>query len=88
METAIKVVVWEFEREWGSKIDDYMVCSTMSDAEDFRKDFNSKNDLPSVPDWYMVAQDIIPMKLTKVQMDFLLKAKNKRCWLSQLKNIK
>lgn len=38
---AVKVAVWEYERGWGSKVDDYMVCLSVEDAN---------------ADWYMVAE--------------------------------
>lgn len=57
MKTAIKIPVYEYERGWGSKIDDYMVCLTSEDKDNFIKGFNSDNDKPQVPDWYMIAKD-------------------------------
>lgn len=50
-----KVNIIESERGWGSKIDEVKEFYTQEEADDFIKDFNSKNDKDSVPDWYMYA---------------------------------
>lgn len=81
---AVKVPVIESERGWGSKIDDYMVCLTADDAQKFVIEFNSKNTGATVPDWYMYAErDSQPIDITEKQFKFL--KKNKRVWLSTLK---
>ena len=51
-----KVYIWEFERGWGSKIDEVKEFPTREEAEAFAKEFNSANTSPTVPDWYMVAK--------------------------------
>jgi hypothetical protein len=82
---AVKVPVTESERGWGRKIDDYMVCLSMEDAKAFTKEFNAKNTDETVPDWYMVVEnEPIPMDLTDAQFKRL--KKEKRIWLSSLKN--
>lgn len=87
MPIAIKVPVWESERGWGQKLDDYMVCISIDEAKTFIKEFNAKNNEPSVPDYYMWAKDeLIPMDLTDNQFAEL-KA-NGRLWLQQLNKIK
>lgn len=84
MKVAVKIPVWEYERGWGSKIDDHMVCLSVEDAKTYQKEFNAKNDKPTVPDWYMVCQgDPTPIDLTDEQYDLLML--NKRMWLSTLK---
>ena len=45
----------EYERGWGSRIDDKEYFSTYEEAEMFIAEFNSKNTSPVVPDWYMIA---------------------------------
>ena len=57
MKTAIEIPVYEYERGWGSKIDDHMICLSSEDKDNFIKGFNSDNDKPQVPDWYMIAKD-------------------------------
>jgi len=51
-----KVDIIESERGWGSKIDETKFFTSKKEAEDFVKEFNSKNDYSGpVPDWYVVA---------------------------------
>lgn len=86
METAIKIPVIESEAEWGRKVDDYMVCLTTEDAKAFEKEFNSKNTSETVPDWYMqVEGEPTAITLNEAQMKKL--KKEKRIWLSELKEI-
>lgn len=81
---AVRVAVWEYERGWGSKIDDYMVCLSVEDANAFKKEFNEQNDEKMAPDWYMVAQgEPIAIDLTPNQEEKL--KKEKRVWLRNLK---
>lgn len=77
---AVKIAVWEYERGWGSKVDDYMVCLSVEDANAFKKEFNAKNNEPITPDWYMIAQgDPTAIDLTPKQEKKL--KKEKRVWL-------
>lgn len=43
MHVAIKIPVIESERGYGSKVDDYMICKSVEDANAFIEEFNSKN---------------------------------------------
>lgn len=52
---AYKVVIMEFERGWGSKIDDTLFFDNEQEAKDFVEGYNKCNNEPVVPDWYMVA---------------------------------
>lgn len=52
-----KVAIIESERGYGQKIDEVKEFETYEEAKEFVKEFNSKNDLDYVPDWYMVAMD-------------------------------
>lgn len=47
----------ESERGWGSKVDSTSYFKTLEEAKKFVKKFNSKNNEPVVPDWYMYAED-------------------------------
>lgn len=86
MKTAVKVPVWEHERGWGSKIDDYMVCLSVADAHKFAEEFNAKNTEEKVPDWYMRAEvATYPIDLEDKQYNKIKSQKNKRMWLSGLK---
>lgn len=53
-----QVVIMEFERGWGSRVDEVKKFPTYEKAEAFVKDFNKSNNLEEVPDWYMVARII------------------------------
>ena len=80
---AIKVPVVESERGWGRKIDDWMVCLTIEDAQAFKKEFNSENTSSTTPDWYMQAEgDVEPINLSETQYEKLIC--EKRIWLSNL----
>lgn len=50
-----RVAVIERERGWGSKVDEYRRFETKEEANDFVTQYNAKNNLPVVPDWYMAA---------------------------------
>lgn len=81
---AFKVTVIESESGWGQRIDDHMVCLSIEDAKNFIQEFNSENDLPNIPDWYMYAEDTpIHIELNDNQYNKL--KSNKRMWLSSLK---
>lgn len=51
-----KVIIREFERGWGNKIDEVKEFETLQEAKDFVTEFNSKNNLPYAPDYYMTAE--------------------------------
>jgi hypothetical protein len=51
-----QVAIWEYERGWGSKIDEIKDFDTKEEADTFIIKFNSKNTEHSAPDWYMVAR--------------------------------
>lgn len=55
-----EVALVESERGWGSKIDEYKYFETEKQANEFVKEFNSKNDKDYVPDWFMYAKYPIP----------------------------
>ena len=51
-----KVNIWEYEKGWGSKIDETKEFDTKDEAIAFCDDFNKDNNEPVTPDWYMVAR--------------------------------
>lgn len=51
-----EVEIIESERGWGSKIDEVKTFPNREKAEAFVEEYNAKNDLPFVPDWYMYAR--------------------------------
>lgn len=80
---AYRIPVFESESGWGTKLDDFMVCTTFEDACEFKKEFNSKNNLSTTPDWYMYAQgEPELMELTKTQIEYL--QRKSRVWQSTL----
>jgi hypothetical protein len=52
----VKVLIIESERGWGQRVDEVREFSTREEAEEFVKEYNSHNNLPYVPDWYMRAE--------------------------------
>lgn len=50
-----KVQIDEYERGWGSRLDEIKEFDTKEEADQFIIEFNSKNTDEKVPDWYMVA---------------------------------
>jgi hypothetical protein len=53
---SVRVNIIESERGWGSKIDEVRKFDTQEEANKFITQFNSHNDKPNVPDWYMYAE--------------------------------
>lgn len=51
-----RVIIREFERGWGNKINEIKEFDTQQEALDFCKDFNSVNNKDYIPDWYMKAE--------------------------------
>lgn len=51
-----KAVLLEYERGWGSRIDEIKEFATEQERDDFIKKFNSHNTEKEVPDWYMIAE--------------------------------
>lgn len=52
----VKVALIEFEKGWGSKVDEIREFDTKELAQAFIEEFNSKNTAEVIPDWYMVAR--------------------------------
>lgn len=51
-----KVNIIESEKGWGQRVDEVREFPNREKAEAFVKEFNSKNDQDTVPDWYMYAE--------------------------------
>lgn len=45
----------EYERGWGSKVDDTLYFDNEEEAREYVSKFNAKNTAKEVPDWYMIA---------------------------------
>ena len=52
----VKVEIIESERGWGQRLDEVKEFPNRTKAEKFVEKYNSKNNLPQVPDWYMYAR--------------------------------
>lgn len=50
-----KVHIMEYERGWGSRVDETKEFDTRELADAFIREYNEDNNLPEAPDWYMVA---------------------------------
>ena len=50
-----RVDLIEYERGWGSKIDETLYFDNEEEARQYCKDFNAKNTAKEAPDWYMIA---------------------------------
>lgn len=60
---AYRVDIIESERGWGSKIDETLYFDNEEEAKKYVKDYNEKyNSQEEVPDWYMIAEYVGPIK--------------------------
>lgn len=51
-----RVVITEYERGWGSRVDETLYFDNEAEARAYARDYNLKhNSEPTVPDWYMRA---------------------------------
>ena len=55
MRFAVDII--ESERGWGSKVDERKYFPSYEDAYKFMVEFNRKNNLSEVPDWYMYSTE-------------------------------
>jgi len=51
-----RVDLIEYERGWGSKLDETVYFDNEAEARKYAEDFNAKNTDTVVPDWYMIAE--------------------------------
>ena len=61
-EMKYRVTIMEFERGWGSRVDDTEDFPTYEEALSFVKRFNAVNTEDIVPDYYTVAMEPVPIK--------------------------
>lgn len=51
-----KAVMMEYERGWGSRVDEVIEFDTEAERDKYITDYNTKwNNKKEVPDWYIVA---------------------------------
>jgi hypothetical protein len=60
------VPIMEYEKGWGSKVDDRIYFRDGDKAHEFKNTFNSRNTEKSVPDIYWVANDPYHIESSKV----------------------
>jgi hypothetical protein len=53
---AHRVDIIEYERGWGSKVDEVIYFDNKEEAIKYCENFNAKNTATEVPDWYMIAE--------------------------------
>lgn len=53
---GFRVDLIEYERGWGSKVDDTLYFDNEYEAREYVKTFNARNTATTVPDWYMIAE--------------------------------
>lgn len=53
---SYQVDIMEYERGWGSRVDESIYFDNEEEARAYVEQFNSKNTGPTAPDWYMVAE--------------------------------
>jgi hypothetical protein len=53
---AYRVDIIEYERGWGSKVDEVLYFDNKPEAVKYCEDFNARNYDDEVPDWYMIAE--------------------------------
>lgn len=85
---AFKVPVIESEKGWGQKIDDFVIFLTEEKANEFILEFNSKNDVIVVPDWYMQCEEASPVLISEKQLEFIKNSEEQYSWWDNLKNVK
>lgn len=51
-----QVIIMEYERGWGSRIDDIELYADDIAAKKRVEEFNSYNTAKTAPDWYMIAE--------------------------------
>ena len=53
---AYRVDIMEYERGWGSKVDETIYFDNEEEAREHVRNFNAQNTSETTPDWYMVAE--------------------------------
>ena len=56
------VSIIESERGWGQKVDEVKIFESADKAWEFANEFNSHNTAKEAPDWYMRANDPVPVR--------------------------
>jgi len=51
-----KVQVVEYERGWGSKVDESIYFDNEEEAKNYVTQYNKVNTAKTAPDWYMIAK--------------------------------
>lgn len=87
-----KSSTYEYERGWGSKVDDTVYAISEEIIKDFITEYNADNTATVAPDWYMVAigcdEENDFDTVTALNKYFSTNRKKKRVWRSELKKLK
>lgn len=86
---AVKIEVVERDSYSGPATLGWMVCLTEEDALAFKDEYNARNNLPTVPEYYTVVEGKpIPIELNIYQLLKLKRdGKKNRIWLSKLESL-
>lgn len=57
MNAKYRIEYMEYEAGWGCKPDGHRDFDSFEDAKKHQIEFNSKNNLKPIPDWYMTASE-------------------------------
>lgn len=66
MNAKYRVVLWEYERGWGSKPFTHSDFDTKEEALAYMNNENAKNTSPTAPDYYIAAHDPVLVDLDAV----------------------
>lgn len=56
LDNAYRVDIKEYERGWGSRVDETLYFDNEAEAKQYAEDYNRKHNPPGpAPDWYMIA---------------------------------
>jgi len=81
MPHVYEIAIIESERGWGSKVEDYVYTITLDKADKFVEDYNSKNNSPVVPDWYMYADKPVMVNVSEEDYNLILSGSNSRGYI-------
>jgi hypothetical protein len=57
MTPKYRVRYTEYERGWGSRPEGFTDFDSLEEAKEHARKYNAGNTSPSVPDWYMIAEN-------------------------------
>lgn len=86
IQAAYIVPITEYERGYGQRLDNHMLCESLKEAETFQREFNAKNTEKTAPDWYMIAS---APRLIEIPMSVAIRLQNEgRHYIGRVLNFK